>query len=79
MVAGHKNDEPIAMRDRLLQRPVDRSPGALEAHSVKVDDAVGNDGPAAKAIVPAAVERCGRRIPSLDCLQGSPDGGSCNR
>ena len=40
MVAGNQEKDSLALRDRMFQVPVDRAPGAIERHSVKVDDPV---------------------------------------
>src|SRR5690349_32811 len=57
LVAGDQEDKAIAARNRLLERTIDRTPCAVEAHSVEVDDAVGLHASAPQATVPAAVER----------------------
>lgn len=56
VMAGDQEHDPLAPRDRLLECAVNRLPGSIEAHPVKVDDAVGFDGAAAQPPVPAAVE-----------------------
>jgi hypothetical protein len=57
MMAGDQQENAVAARDRLLERAIDCTPGAVETHPVKIYDPVGLDRAAAKSPVPAAVER----------------------
>jgi hypothetical protein len=57
MMTCHQEQDPVAMRDRLLERSVDRPPGGVKRHTVKVQSAVGLDGPRSKPAIPASVER----------------------
>lgn len=43
LMAGDQEDDAFAVNDRLLQRPVDRLPGAIEVVTVEIDDPVGAD------------------------------------
>jgi len=65
MMAGDEQYYAVAARDRLLERPVDRAPSAVESHSVKVDNSIGLNPAAGKAAVPTSVERRARRPPFL--------------
>ena len=69
LMAGDEQHKPVAAQNRLLERPVDRTPGAIEAHPVKVDDAVGLNASTAEASVPASVER-GSDAPRLRRSRG---------
>lgn len=63
LVAGDEEQDPVAARDRLLERPVDRSPGAIQGQSMEVDNSVRLEQPTAQPPVPAAVEgRADRRL-----------------
>ena len=57
LMAGDQQHDPLAARDRLLQRRGRSPPRAVEVHPVQVDDAVGLDARRARSPVPAAVER----------------------
>jgi len=65
LVAGDQEDDPIAAPHRSLQLTVDRAPGAVEGHSVEVDDPIGLDVAARKALVPASVERSAKAAARL--------------
>jgi len=56
MMAGDQQDDALLALDRLLERTVDRPPGAVEAHPMEVDDAVRPDVAGAQPAVPASVE-----------------------
>ena len=56
MMTGDQEQHAFVARDRLLQRAVDGTPRTVEAHPVKVDNAIGLDSAAAEAPVPIAVE-----------------------
>jgi len=60
VMAGDQEQEPVAAPDRLLERAVDRAPGGIQRHSVKVEHAIGFDRPAPQPAVPAAIEGCSR-------------------
>lgn len=47
LVAGNEQQDALAAHDGVVERSVDRPPGAVEAQSVKVDDTVRLDGAAA--------------------------------
>jgi hypothetical protein len=64
VMAGDEENDPVAARDRLIERPVDRPPGGVEAHAVQVDDAIGLDTAGAEPPVPRRVEgRTGAILP----------------
>jgi hypothetical protein len=63
LMTGNQQDNPLSVGDRLIERSVDCAPGAVESHSVKVDDAIGSDRTAAETPVPAPVE--GRAGPGV--------------
>lgn len=52
-VASDQQDDPLLVNDRLLERPVNRLPGAVEIVAVEVDDTVWLDIAGAKLSVPA--------------------------
>ena len=56
VVAGDQQNDAIAVRDRPVQFTVDRSPSAVERHSVEIDDPIGLDAAASEPLVPTAVE-----------------------
>ena len=56
VVAGDQKEDPLAGRDRPLERAVDCPPRRVEVHSVEVEHSVGLDRAAAQPPVPAAVE-----------------------
>jgi hypothetical protein len=78
LVPGDEEEQSIAPGDGLLESPVDRPPGAIEAEPMKIDDAVGVEGPASKPPVPAAVERRARGLPSLRFTDRCASGRSRN-
>lgn len=55
-MACNQQHHPFAAPDRLVEPVIDRPPGAIECHAVKIDDTVRLDAPAGKAAIPAAVE-----------------------
>ena len=55
-VTGDQEDEPLTAGDRLLERAVDRPPGAVQGQSMQVDDTIGRHTAAGEPAVPAAVE-----------------------
>lgn len=55
-MAGNQEQNPIAARNRALQRPIDRFPGAIEAVAVQVERPVGLDLAGLQAPVPSAIE-----------------------
>src|SRR5688500_1488152 len=57
VMSGDQKDDAVPSIDRLLERPVDGAPGAVETHSVKVDDAVRFDRATAQSSVPASIQR----------------------
>ena len=59
MMPRNEEHDPVAARNRLLQTPIDRSPGPVEIHAVQVEHAVGLDHAAAELLVPASVKRLG--------------------
>lgn len=60
LMPSDQENDPIAARDCLLERSVDRPPGAIETQSVKVDSPVGLKSAATKAAVPRTIERCSK-------------------
>jgi hypothetical protein len=60
LVPGDQQQKAIASRYCPVERSVDCLPGTIEAHSMKIDDAIGLDGSVTKAPIPAAVERGSR-------------------
>ena len=56
LMTGDQENHALAQLRRDVERAVDRTPSAVEAHSVKIDDAIGLDASAAEAPIPAAVE-----------------------
>jgi hypothetical protein len=56
VMAGDEEHQPLSPRNRLVERSIDRTPGTVEAHPVKVDDMVRSDRPAAEPAIPATVE-----------------------
>lgn len=62
VMAGDEQDQAVAAVDRMVERPVDGPPRAIQAHPVKVDDPVGLHRAAAEPPVPGAVE--GRAAPA---------------
>jgi hypothetical protein len=65
LVSGDEEQQSIAARDCPLERSVDGPPCTIEAHSMKIDDAVRLDRSIAKAPVPAAIEARSRSAPFL--------------
>lgn len=64
LMAGNQEKEPLAARDRLLERAIDRSPGAVEAHPVEIDHPVRCNSPGGELAIPACIEgRAGSRLP----------------
>ena len=61
LVPGDQQQEAVAARDCPIQRSIDCPPGTIEAHSMKVDNAIGLDRSVSQAPIPAAVERRSRR------------------
>ena len=59
MMTGDQEDDTVSRRNRAIELVVDRLPGAVERHAMKVDDTVGLQCPRAQLLVPAAVERGG--------------------
>lgn len=60
MMAGNKQNQPIAARDCLVETRIDRAPRAIEIHAVKVEHPVRLDRALAQPPVPASIERCAR-------------------
>lgn len=58
LMARDQQQDPVAGRDRSLQRPVDRIPGAIKSVPMQVEHSVGVNPTRPEAPVPAAVERC---------------------
>ena len=56
-MARNEEQNPVARRDRSLQRMVDRFPGAVEAVAVEVERPVRVNSPGPKAPIPAAIQR----------------------
>ena len=56
MMARDQKDQPIAARDRLVEPAIDCSPGTIEIETMKIEDGIGFDHSAAKALVPGSVE-----------------------
>jgi hypothetical protein len=59
VMTGDQENKTVARHDRPVELVVDRLPGALERHAMKIDDTVGLQCPGAQFLVPAAVERGG--------------------
>jgi hypothetical protein len=57
LMPGDEQHYTLTASDRLVQGAVDRPPGAVQAHPVKVDHPIRLDGTACKTAIPAAVER----------------------
>src|SRR4249919_2909194 len=77
MMARHQQHDPIAARDRVFECPVDRCPGGVEIHTVKIEHPVGLHRSTAQPLVPAAVE-CpltdrNRSTRSYNCRLGGSD------
>ncbi len=51
-MAGHQQKHPLAVNQRLFQRPVDRLPGAVKIMAMKIDHAVRLDSAGAQCPVP---------------------------
>ena len=85
MVAGNHQDQPVTARNRLVQAAIDRCPGRVEVHSMKIENSVGFDRAAAESLVPAAIERSFVDWDSLGmsskrwlgCGLGEPRGKNC--
>ena len=60
LVPGDQQQEALASRYCPVERSIDCPPRTIEAHSMKIDDAVGLDRSIAQAPIPAAVERRSR-------------------
>lgn len=60
LMAGDEEKQALAARDCLFERMVDRSPGAIEAHSMQVHHPIWRDSPGRKLAIPASVERRSR-------------------
>jgi len=52
MMASDKQDHPVAASDGLFQAVIDRGPGPIEIHAMKVEDPVRLKVAAADALVP---------------------------
>jgi len=64
MMAGDKQQDPIAPHGRPFERPIDCCPGRIEVHAVKIEDCVRRDIACSQALVPASVESAaGNGIP----------------
>jgi hypothetical protein len=57
MVTRDQQQDAISAVDRLIETAIDRVPGAVESHSVKVQCAIGLDIARSEAPVPSPVER----------------------
>jgi hypothetical protein len=55
LMSGDQENDPIAARDCLLERSVDRPPGAIETQSVKVDGPIRLKSAAAQPAIPGTV------------------------
>lgn len=55
LVPGDEQEKAITARNSLVERLIDCPPGAIEAHPVEVDDAVGLDASVTKAPIPVPV------------------------
>jgi hypothetical protein len=55
MMTGDEHHEPLTTNDGLFERTIDRSPGAVEAHSMEVDNAVRGDRSAAETLFPTPI------------------------
>ena len=56
LMAGNQQQDAVSGGDGLLERSVDRFPGAVEIVAVEVERAIGLDAARAESLVPAAVE-----------------------
>jgi hypothetical protein len=72
VVTGDQEHDPLPSREGVVEGAVDRSPRAIEAESVKVDDPVGLGRAAPKAAIPAAVERGARSSTNVRCMRTHP-------
>ena len=62
LMAGNQQQDAVSGGDGLLERSVDRFPGAVEIVAVKVERAIGLDVAGAKTLVPTAIQgRCPQR------------------
>ena len=57
LVTRDQQQHPIAARDRLFQPTIDRAPGGVEIHPVKIEDPVGLDIARSQPPVPAPIQR----------------------
>ena len=57
VVTRDQENYAIDPDDRLVETAIDRRPGGIKVHPVKVDDPIRNDRAAAQLLVPTAVER----------------------
>lgn len=67
MVSGNEQYHALTAGDRLIETAVDRCPGAVQIHPVKIDDSIRHHGAAAQLLVPASVEGGG----AVQVLPGS--------
>ena len=56
-MAGDQQQQPVPTSNGTRQRVIDRAPGLIQAHPVKIDGAVGRNRSFAQPLVPAAVKR----------------------
>ena len=56
MVASDQQHDALVIRDRLIERPVDRRPGRVQAHAMEVEDAIRLQAPASNPLVPTPIE-----------------------
>ena len=56
MMPGYQQDDAVPGRNCLFERTVDRSPGGVEVHAMKVESTVGHDRTGAQLLVPTAIE-----------------------
>jgi hypothetical protein len=77
-VPSDQQQQAIAARDCPVQRSIDCPPGTIEAHSMKVDNAIRLDRSIAQAPIPVAVERRSRHralVAHRSALSGMDPGG----
>jgi hypothetical protein len=77
MMAGDQEHDAVAAGNRLVEAAVDCMPGAVEVHSVEVEDSVDLDVASAQPLIPAAIERFSRDWLLLRQQRCNRSGESC--
>ena len=65
LVSRDQQHDALAARDCPVQRSIDCPPGTIEAHPMKVDNAIGLDRSVSQALIPTAVERRSKHVAPL--------------